>query len=262
MKKPYIKGIEVKKRLGQHFLKDAAIVHRMRDYVKLDANSHVFEIGCGEGILTRAILERHVKKLVVFEIDPEWADHVRQLFPDKKLDVRLVNFLDVDLQTLKPEAPWVVLANLPYQITFPILHKLLVARDLISEGVVMIQEEVAQKIVKEEGRGYGYSSLYFQHYFELKLLEKISPISFFPPPKIYSRLLYFKPRAIVRPIQNEEEFWKFIKMIFLSPRRTVRNNLAQSHYDLGRVSEDVLKLRAQQMDMPMLLDLWNILIRE
>ncbi len=259
MKKPYIKGIEVKKRYGQHFLKDAAIVHRMRDYVKLNADSHVFEIGCGEGILTRAILERPVKKLIVFEIDPEWAQYVRELLPDKRLDMRLVNFLDVDLQSIASEAPWIVLANLPYQITFPILHKLISARDIISEGVVMVQEEVAQKIVKQEGRGYGYSSLYFQHYFEFKLLDKIAPLSFYPPPKVDSRLLYFKPRSVVRSIPNETEFWKFIKLIFLQPRRTIRNNLMQSHYNLERVGEDILKLRAQQMDMEMLLSLWNVL---
>ena len=59
----------------------------------------------------------------------------------------------------------------------------------------MIQEEVAQKLVKTSGRGYGYPSLFFQHYFDLQLLMKIAPGAFFPPPKVHSRLVYFKPRT-------------------------------------------------------------------
>ena len=86
----------------------------------------------------------------------------------------------------------------------------------------MIQEEVAQKIVKTSGRGYGFPSLFFQHYFEWKLLEKVPPGAFFPPPKVYSRLLYFKPKKMLQQIPDEAEFWEFIKHCFAQPRRTLK----------------------------------------
>ena len=123
----------------------------------------------------------------------------------------------------------------------------------------MIQEEVAQKIVKTEGRGYGFPALFLQHVFDFKLLKKIAPSAFFPPPKVTSRLLYFKPKAVVDEIPQEQEFWKFIKYCFHQPRRTLKNNLEQYHYDLTKVPEVTLQLRAQQMSKADLLKVWDLL---
>lgn len=260
-KKPHRQGIELKKRYGQHFLKDRFFVDRMIQAVHLDEKISVMEIGCGEGILTGAILQGPCKQLKVFEIDDQWASYVHKVYgSDSRLNIVHANVLDAYWNLLENQGPWVLLANLPYQITFPIFHKIQKNRSLFLEGVVMIQEEVAQKIVKTSGRDYGYSSLFFQHYFELKLLDKISPGAFYPPPSIYSRLLYFKPKQQLLNIEKEEEFWKFIKLCFHQPRRTLRNNLAQSHFDLGRLQTELLLKRAQQLSMDDLLKIWSILI--
>lgn len=255
-KRPQQHGITLKKQYGQHFLRDQSVVDNMIEHVTLTPQTSVFEIGCGDGFLTRSILQQDIARLWVFEIDPEWATHVRATVPDKRLTVFEENFLDLDFQRLAPNAPWTLLANLPYQVTFPIIHKLRENRHLLKEGVVMMQEEVAQKIVKTEGRGYGFPSLFLQHCFELKLLKKISPGAFFPPPKVYSRLLYFKPKAVVEEIPHEQEFWRFIKLCFHQPRRTLKNNLEQSHFDLSDISAETLQLRAQQMSMQDLLQVW------
>lgn len=258
--KPHRQGIELKKRYGQHFLKDRFYVDQMIEAVHLDDKISVMEVGCGEGILTGAILEHPCKQLKVFEIDEQWATYVHKVYgKDSRLSIVLDNVLDVNWEILHDQAPWVMLANLPYQITFPILHRIQQHRHIFLEGVIMIQEEVAQKIVKTTGRDYGYSSLFFQHYFELKLLDKISPGAFFPPPKVYSRLLYFKPRKNMLVIENEEEFWKFIKLCFHQPRRTLRNNLATAHFDLSLLDSDLLLKRAQQLSMQELLAIWKLL---
>lgn len=256
-KKPQRQGIELKKRYGQHFLKDRFFVDRMIDAVHLDDTISVMEIGCGEGILTGAILQNPCKQLKVFEIDAEWAGYVRKLYgSDSRLNIILENVLDARWDLLEDQAPWVMLANLPYQITFPIFYRIHQYRHLFVEGVIMIQEEVAQKIVKTSGRDYGYSSLFFQHFFELKLLDKISPGAFYPPPSIFSRLLYFKPKQNIAPIYQEEEYWKFIKLCFHQPRRTLRNNLATSHFDLSLLDEVTLKKRAQELSSQDLLNIW------
>ena len=122
----------------------------------------------------------------------------------------------------------------------------------------MIQEEVAQKIVKISGRGYGFPSLFFQHYFEWKLLNKVPPSAFYPPPKVFSRLIYFKPIADPKPIPDEKQFWKFIKRCFSQPRRMLSNNLRGLDYPIDRIPEDVLKLRAQQMSMEDFLKVWDL----
>jgi len=251
-------GIPLKKRYGQHFLRDKQYVRAMFDAVDLKDSSSVLEIGCGDGFLTREIIKQPMARLWVYEIDEQWADHVRQAIDDQRLKIITHNFLDVDLDELAPYKPWTVLANLPYQVTFPILHRFQEYRDLFKEGVVMIQEEVAQKIVKTSGRGYGFPSLFFQHYFTWKLLDKVPPSAFYPPPKVFSRLLYFKPIADPVFIPDEEQFWKFIKQCFSQPRRMLSNNLRGLAYPIDRIPEEILHLRAQQMSMEDFLKVWEL----
>lgn len=254
-------GIEIKKKYGQHFLREQSIADHMLDAVTLDQTTSVIEIGCGDGFLTKTILRAPITRLWVFEIDAEWVAYIKKTIHDERLTVFEQNILDIDSAVLQPHKPWTFLSNIPYQITFPILHLIHKNKELFAEGVVMVQEEVAQKILKTHGRGYGFISLFFQYYFEWKPLDKISPSAFFPPPKIYSRLLYFKPKKQVEPIKNEEDFWKFVKACFAQPRRTLKNNLQQSIYDITAVPVDTLSLRAQQLGIRDLLTLWDQIIR-
>lgn len=252
-------GIALKKQYGQHFLRDQKVVEHILENVTLSTDSSVFEIGCGDGFLTREIVKHPFARFWIFEIDPQWAGFVRNSIKDKRLTVFEDNILDVDFKRFEPNKPWTLLSNLPYQITFPILHLLQKNRELLKEGVVMMQEEVAQKIMKTSGRGYGFPSLFFQHYFEWKMLQKVPPGAFLPPPKVYSRLLYFKPKKDIIQIPDEPKFWEFIKRCFAQPRRTLRNNLSSTHYDMSKIPEETLKLRAQQMSMDDFLKLWKLL---
>lgn len=250
-------GIELKKQYGQHFLRDQIVVDHMLDAVSLTSDSSVFEIGCGDGFLTRSIIQGPLKRLWIFEIDPSWAAHVEKTYPDERMTVFAENILDIDFERFEQYKPWTLLSNLPYQVTFPILYRLIEHRALFVEGVVMVQEEVAQKIMKTAGRGYGFASLYLQHFFKWRKLDKVPPTAFYPPPKVVSRLLYFVPRSEVDHIENEEGFWLFIKRCFKQPRRTLKNNLQSYHYNLSQISLETLQLRAQQLDKKELLALWT-----
>lgn len=255
----YSAGIPLKKKFGQHFLRDISIVHNMIFAVDIKKNSSILEIGCGDGFLTRQILGTPAERLLVFEIDPDWVNYVRETLRDERLTVVEDNFLDIDFFMLEAHKPWTILANLPYQVTFPILHRFQEYRHLIKEGVVMIQEEVAQKIVKTKGRGYGYPSLFLQHYFEWKLLDKVPPAAFHPAPKVFSRTIYFKPRINIVPIPDEDKFWQFIKHCFKQPRRTLKNNLAQTHYAVAKIADAILAQRAQELSMAELLNIWELI---
>lgn len=259
MSRPTSQGFAIKKQFGQHFLRDQSIIQKIVSSVTLTPESSVFEIGCGDGVLTRAIVQEKLARFWVFEIDPDWVTHARNTFKDPRLTVFQEDFLDVDFDRFKEHAPWTLLANLPYQITFPLLHKLQKNRALLAEGVIMVQEEVAMKIVKTSGKGYGFPSLFFQHFFEWRLLDKIPPAAFYPAPKVFSRLLYFKPRKDVQPIVDEENFWKFVKTCFKQPRRTLKNNLAQTHYPIDRIDDATLGLRSQQLDFEGFLKIWLLI---
>ena len=161
-------GIEVKKKYGQHFLRKQSVADHMLDAVSLDQSTSVLEIGCGDGFLTKTILQKSIARLWVFEIDPEWVAYIKKTVPDDRLTVFEQNILDIDSAVLQPHKPWTFLSNIPYSITFPILHLVHTHRELFAEGVVMVQEEVAQKILKTSGRGYRLISLFFQPYLEWK----------------------------------------------------------------------------------------------
>lgn len=252
-------GIALHKKYGQHFLRDQAIVDNMLEHVELAPTTSVLEIGCGDEFLTKFILQQSIARLLVFEIDREWAIYVRNAYPDHRMTIVEENILDLDFSRLEEYKPLTVLSNLPYQITFPLLHLFQQHRLLFKEGVIMVQEEVAQKIVAAKGRSYGFSSLFFQHYFSWQLLNKVPPDAFYPPPKVYSRLLYFKPRLTLGTIPDEEGFWRFIKQCFHQPRRTLKNNLTAWAPKLDRIPSDILALRAQQISKEQFLGLWEIL---
>lgn len=258
-KAPNIEGIKLKKQFGQHFLQDQSVVDHMLNSVKTDNSTNIFEIGCGNGFLTKSILNIPFETYWIFEIDPEWAKYVGDKYKNPKLTIYQQNFLDTDF-SMFGDKKWTLLANLPYQVTFPIFYKLIENRNILTEAVVMIQEEVAQKIVKTGGKGYGFNSLYMNHFFDWKLLNKVPPTAFYPAPKVVSRLIYFKPKAHIDIIPEEKDFWKFVKQIFSQPRRNIKNNLLSFHYDLEKLSQETLNLRAQQLSKKDLIDIWTKLI--
>ena len=83
----------------------------------------------------------------------------------------------------------------------------------------MVQEEVAQKLVAKRGKPYSVTTLFLQHNFHIELMEKVEPGAFSPPPKVFSRLVYFKPRFDAPEIPDEEQFWKFLKLCFEAMNR-------------------------------------------
>lgn len=251
-----------KKKFGQHFLRKQSVVDNMISKVKITPETSVLEIGCGEGFLTISILNQtKCKQLWGYEIDPEWAAVLKRTITHKRFKLHEQNILDEDFSEFEKHKPWVILANLPYQITFPIMFLIQKHKDLFEEGVVMIQEEVAQKIVATRGKKYSPTSMFLQHHFDFELMEKIEPKAFDPPPKVHSRLLYFKPKKEVVKIEHEEEFWKFLKLCFLFPRRTLSNNLKTTHLDLEKLSPELLQLRAQQLSFKNFIDLWAKIIK-
>lgn len=258
---PHQHGISVKKQHGQNFLRDAALLDRIVAHAAIPQGAAVLEIGCGDGALTQALLASPLGQLRVYEIDPEWAQHVEMGIKDPRLSIVQKDILAVDISAeLAQSAPWVLVANLPYHITFPILQKLLVNPKIVPRGIFMVQEEVAQKLVGKYGRAYGAVSIFFQHYWDLSLHEKIGPDAFFPPPKVDSRLVEFRAREHCVDIPQEADFWRFVKACFHQPRRTLKNNLAPFHYNLSAIPEEMLALRAQQIAPDIFYSLWNMIL--
>ena len=166
--------------------------------------------------MTQAILQVP-QQLYVFEIDPEWASFVERVYgADSRLTMIQQNVLDANWDLLVDQGPWILLANLPYHITFPILYKVYKYKRMFQEGVVMVQEEVAQKIVKAGGRDYGYTSLFFQHYFNFKLLDKVPPEALFLLLKFFPVLSILLLRKILYRLFRKKSFGNLLNYAFNS----------------------------------------------
>ena len=229
-------SVRPKKRLGQHFLTDAAAVQAIADAVRAPAGSHVVEIGPGEGVLTAELL-RTYPNLTAIEVDPDAAYHLRHRFP--ALDLREADVLDVDWPALRAEhgpdtAPLTVVGNLPYYITSPILFALLDARDDVGRAVVMVQKEVADRLVAPHGsKVYGTLSVYFQLFARATPLFDVPRTAFHPPPNVESAVVAID-FAVDGPDVPFEAVQRVVKAAFGQRRKMFRNSVAPLFAQAGR----------------------------
>lgn len=182
-------SVRPKKRLGQHFLHDPNVIRKIVDAVGAPADAPVVEIGPGEGALTGPLLARY-PGLTAVEVDAEAVAHLRTRFP--ALHVRHADVLDVDWAARAAEAggPLWVVGNLPYYITSPILFHLLDARLHLRRAVVMMQREVAERIVAVPGtKAYGILSVQLQLFARPALLFRVSRHVFHPKPDVESAVV-------------------------------------------------------------------------
>jgi 16S rRNA (adenine1518-N6/adenine1519-N6)-dimethyltransferase len=244
-----------KKFLGQHFLRNPVVSERMIERVDIGASDTVVEIGCGDGALTERILALTIcQKLLCFEIDPYWIGVTKALLPDPRLQIKHRDALDVSWgDFISENNPVVMLANLPYQITFPFFFMLQRNKKLFREGVVMIQEETAQNLVATSGRAYRHVGLFLRCHFEYELLDKVDPKDFEPSPKVFSRTIYFKTKHQELGVADSEKFWDFIRVCFRYPRQTLVNNLRKANLLRESIDEETkeqfFSKRARQLDL-------------
>ena len=216
-------SVRPKKRLGQHFLTDAETVRRIVDAVEAPPGGRVVEIGPGEGALTGTLLNRF-PDLVALEVDPEAVAHLRARYP--RLDVREGDVLDVDWKRVGEGRRLAVVGNLPYYITSPILFALLDARAEVGQAVVMVQKEVADRIVAPPGsKTYGTLSVYFALYARASLLCDVSRHAFRPKPAVESAVVVLDFARADPPGVPFDALQRTVRGAFGQRRKMLRNSL-------------------------------------
>ncbi|WP_411747855.1 16S rRNA (adenine(1518)-N(6)/adenine(1519)-N(6))-dimethyltransferase RsmA [Psychrobacillus psychrotolerans] len=239
-------GFSFKKSLGQNFLIDPNILRNIVSHADLTKDSAAIEIGPGIGALTEH-LARAAGKVVAFEIDqrllPVLAD---TLSPYDNVDVIHADILEVDVkqifeEQLKDYKDVMVVANLPYYVTTPILLKLLMDRLPIRGLVVMMQKEVADRITASPGtKAYGSLSIAIQYYMQTEIAMIVPKAVFMPQPNVDSAVIKLTRRE-VPPVQviDEEFLFKVSRGSFVQRRKTIINNL-QSSLPNGKAKKDLI----------------------
>lgn len=204
----------VNKALGQHWLQDREILNQIADLA--GEAPLALEIGPGLGTLTASLLKRF-NKVIAVEYDEKLAKNLPASFPGTNLEVIHEDFLQFDLDTVP--APYVAAGNIPYYITSPIIDKLLTAKNQPKKIVLLMQKEVAERIVDERET---LLSLRCKNRADVELGPVVLRDKFTPPPEVDSQVVVFAPHA---PIVSEEVF-DLIKVGFNQPRKKVTRNLA------------------------------------
>lgn len=239
-------GIATRKSLGQNFLIDTNIINKIVDAAELSPTDLVVEIGPGMGALTSKAAARAGKVLAV-EVDrgliPVLAETLKG---SGDVEVIQADALKVDFDHLALEKSggqfgpgaraYKLLGNLPYYITSPLLMHLLMGRFNISLMIIMIQQEVAERLAALPGsRTYGSLSVAAQYFTEVKVLFKVPRTVFYPSPGVDSTVL----RLTVRPspavaVRDEIVFFQVVRAAFGQRRKTLINSLANSGFNIDR----------------------------
>jgi 16S rRNA (adenine1518-N6/adenine1519-N6)-dimethyltransferase len=225
-------GLTATKGLGQHFLCSGPVVLSIVGAV--NGIPGILEIGPGPGVLTGPLSEA-AEKTIALELDQTMIEALKESAP--KAEVRLLDALEADLAALLSELPQpcAVVSNLPYYITAALLTRIAEASQGISKAVLMMQKEVALRVMAKPGSSdRGSLSVYLQAKFDISTVADAPAGAFFPPPKVDSRVLAFTPKPSLLEPDDEAGFFAMVRFGFAQPRKTMVNNLVAGY----RVSRD------------------------
>ena len=260
MKQPTI----VKKSLGQHFLCDPQVISELVRFIDPRPNDQIIEIGPGTGALTLPLLAR-ISSLTVIELDHKLLPYLQHncaplLSPigNANLEIRVENVLQTDFS--KFTGPLRIVGNLPYNISSPLLFKLLGNINTIQDLHFMLQQEVADRIAAAPGsKTYGRISVMLQYYFKICVLLKVPPQAFTPPPKVNSAIVRLTPNQNP-PTVNKQKLALIVKEAFSTRRKTIANNL-KNHLTSEQLKKIGInpKLRAENLHLSEFIAITNTL---
>jgi len=214
-----------RKRFGQHFLTDRAVIADIAAAIRPQAGDAMVEIGPGLGALTTPLCAV-LRHLHVIEIDRDIVAHLQRAYPPTRLTVHTGDVLEFDFSML-PRALRVV-GNLPYNISTPLLFHLARYAERIQDMHFMLQKEVVERMVALPGGGdYGRLSVMLQYRFDMELLLEVAPGAFSPPPQVDSAVVRMLPRTQGQlTAANETGLAQVVRRAFAQRRKTLRNSLA------------------------------------
>lgn len=243
-----------RKQFGQHWLKSPVVLRQIIDAAELGEGDRLLEIGPGQGVLTRELL-RATHHVLAVEIDRDLCRLLRQtLVKDGGLTLQEADFLTLRFPTdLSPDfdqaPPNKVVANIPYNITGPILERLLgtIAAPQpwsFERIVLLVQKEVAQRLCAQPGsKAFGALTVRVQYLADCELIAAVPARAFQPPPKVDSAVIRLTPRPLAVPAADPKRLAQLVKLGFATKRKMLRNNL-QSLVDRALLGDILTELGA------------------
>lgn len=234
-----MKNFDYKKSLGQNFLMDKNIIHKISDSINPNEEDLIVEIGPGAGALTKELVKKNCD-VICFEIDTRLKE-ILEGIESKRLKIVFNDFLKVNLKEYIDEKKYkniYFVGNLPYYITTAIINKIIDESNPY-EITVMVQKEVGDRFMsKPNSRDYGSLSVFLQYNFDVTKVVNVNKRCFEPVPKVDSVVVKLSKNKKFKA-NNEEKFYKFVKDSFTQKRKNLRNNLR--NYNLEKIEEELKK---------------------
>lgn len=242
-----------KKRLGQNFLVNPDVIEEIIDYAQITKDDTIIEIGPGVGFVTEQLV-KYAKKVIAIELDEEAIKELEKLECDN-LEIIHNDILKTDISALSNEKVKVV-ANIPYYITAPIISHLLGEiddlnnknRNSISEIILMVQEEVARRMVateKSPSKQYGLLTILAQFWTDCEIIRLVGRKSFFPAPKVNSALVGLKINNEPKlKLSDYSHFRRVLKAAFSQRRKNIKNCLVNNGFN-----KDIVKYVLNKLDI-------------
>lgn len=236
----------LKKSLGQHFLHDENMCKKIVASLQVKEGMQLLEIGPGGGAITKYLIELKGVDYKAIEIDNEKVVYLQKTYP--YLQGRII-----ENDILKAAAPFEgrfsIIGNFPYNISSPILFRVLEWEPQVEEVIGMFQKEVAQRVASGPGsKMYGILSVLMQAFFEVEYLFDVHENCFTPPPKVKSGVIRLKNIANPYEITNQRKFITLVKTAFNQRRKTLRNAL-KSILQPEALKDPIMDKRAEQLSV-------------
>ena len=239
--------LRAKKSYGQHFLTNEKYAERIADSLRLtDQYDTVFEVGPGQGMLTKYLLDRSYT-LKVIEADDDMVDYLYDHYPSLAPNVIRGNFLRVPLEQ-HAEGQFGLIGNYPYNISSQILIKTIDYRDRIPEMVGMFQKEVADRTVAPPGsKTYGVISVLVQAFYQTEYLFSVAPGNFNPPPKVQSAVIRLERLPDQELGVPYKLFRRVVKTAFGQRRKMLRNTMKSIIPNSERLKDPFFEQRPERL---------------
>lgn len=243
-------GLNFKKSLGQNFLTDINVLHKIVEAAEINADDDVIEIGPGIGALTEQIA-KEAHQVLAFEIDERLIPVLHDtLAPYSNIEVVQQDILKSNLKEMivkyfDGKHQIKIVANLPYYITTPIIMHLLATKIDFATIVVMMQKEVAQRLTAApKTKDYGSLSIAVQYYTNAEIAFIVSRTVFVPQPKIDSAVVKLDPREYSEHPDDEDAFMQLVKGCFAHRRKNLWNNLQSIYGKKAEVKDKLTQILA------------------
>lgn len=251
-----------KQSLGQNFLIDTNVAEKIVRSLSLTPADHVLEIGPGQGSLTRLIVAK-VAKLIAVELDQRLVSLLADQFETaKNFQLIHADFMQLDIESLAgPDNKLRIVGNVPYNISSQIIFKVIENRNVVKDMTLMLQREVAQRIVaKPDTKDYGILSVISQAYTNVDVLFKVSRHVFSPAPNVDSAIVHWSfDSELSRTIKNEIFFRQIVRKAFAQRRKMLRNSLKDLVKNL-QATPVALDRRPEQLAIREWIEFSNVLL--